>query len=187
MQRDSHPFFFALRPAPAVRDLLTEAISRFAAWELPATWTHPDDLHLTLLHLGGCDSFEIAGMTASVDEYARSLRAPGTRFGGLYARAGSDRPDSVAVAITDGGETPQIHRDLAEILGESPETSFKPHITLAKSQPGRIDPGKDWPQFLAAFGDVTWGACPFDALVAWRTDPRGPVRYDPIETWTLPR
>lgn len=186
MQRDSHSFFLALRPAPAVRDLLAGAIARLRAWDLPATWTHPEDLHLTVAYLGFCDSFEIAGMVASVDEYARSLRAPQARFGGLYARAGSDRPDQIAVACVDGGECAQIHRDLVEIVGEPEDRAYRPHLTLARPLPGDEPEGRGWREMLEAHGEVTWGACPFDALVAWRTDPRGEVRYDPVQTWLLP-
>ena len=180
--------FISLRPSPDLRDRLTAISDRLRAWELPATWTHPEDFHLTMLFLGPLDDEAAGWIPAAVDDFARALAAPrGLRLAGLGAAGGSTVPQTVFAAVDDPDRIcAAIHRDLAEVLDESTNPSFKPHFTLArpKAQSTNLPLMRDWPHLLEAHGLADWGECSFDAGQVLRSQPTIP-RYQALATWPL--
>lgn len=179
--------FLALRPAAHVRDRLAEVAARLRAWELPARWVHPEDYHCTLCFLGHLDDDEARVLPRAVDEVAGSLEAPPLTLDGLGAFGGKRMPRTVFAALGDPEEAlAGYHHDLAQAAEEPPERRFRPHLTLARPT-GSGEPGRDWPDAFAAFGDADWGACPIEALVFCRRRPgrpQGPA-YEILERWAL--
>lgn len=185
--------FLALRPAPVVRDRLAAVQDRLRAWNLPAAWVHPEDLHCTLLFLGQRDDDEAQWLPTLVEDVARSARVTGLQLTGMGAKGGRHEPQVVYVALADAQESCNgLHRDLAEVLDQEPERAFLPHITLCRprtARPGDERPASNasWPALLEAHGLAEWGACPMESLVLWRRteDVRRTTRYEELASWPL--
>jgi 2'-5' RNA ligase len=185
--------FLALRPDDATCDRLTAIIDRLRQWGLPARWTHPEDLHLTLLFLGELAEDERSCIPAAVDEVARAARVVDLRLGGLGASGGRTQPRAVFAAVTDpDGQCAALQRDLAECLEEPADERFLPHLTLARPQridartAARLPPGRDWPQLLEAHGLADWGPCGWTSLALCVSEPDRVPRYRVVTDWALP-
>lgn len=184
--------FLALRPDDATRDRLTAVADRLRAWDLPAAWAHPDDLHLTLLFLGHLDDTEASLIPAAIDDVAQAVRRPSLRLAGLGAQGTRGLglnavPHRVYAYVADPAYACEgIHRDLADCLEEEPQRAFLPHLTLCRPEPvaptGKLF--RDWPHLLEAHGIADWGACTFDALGLYRSTERTP-RYQELAAWPL--
>lgn len=181
--------FLALRLADRPRDLLATLSLRFQDWRLPATWVHPQDLHLTLCYLGHCNSDELRTLPYAIGDLARTLVQPRLRLAGLGAAGGKTEPREVFAAVEDpAGLCATTHAGLAETLGLAAERHYHPHITLCR--PRSVTPfdaarsRRDWPQLLEANGLADWGDCPTTDLVLYRSSERTP-RYEALEEWPL--
>ncbi len=184
--------FLALRPDGATRDRLAAISDRLRAWELPATWTHPDDLHLTVAFLGHLDDDEAALIPAAIDDVARSIRRPSLQLAGLGASGSRGAglqtvPRAVFAAVADpAGICTDVHRDLAECLEQRPDATYRPHVTLCRPLPhapaGQLF--RDWPHLLEAHGLADWGPCTIEALVLYRATERRP-RYEELTRWQV--
>src|SRR4051812_13252402 len=109
--------FLALRLADEPRDRLTIVSERLQAWQLPASWVHPDDYHLTLAFLGRVDPDEARFLPHVVADVAGSLRRPRLRFSGLGAFGGRTEPRVVFAALEDPeAACAGMHLDLCEAL-----------------------------------------------------------------------
>lgn len=179
--------FLALRLADKPRDLLATLSQRFQDWQLPASWVHPEDLHLMMLFLGRCDGDELRSLPYAISDLARTLVRPRLRLSGLGAAGGKTEPRQVFAALDDpDGLCATTHAGLAEALGVDGERHYQPHITLCRPRT-TVDAGRsrrDWPQLLEANGLADWGDCPTTSLVLYRSTDRTP-RYEALEEWPL--
>ena len=184
--------FLALRPDAATRDRLAAIADRLRAWDLPASWTHPDDYHLTVRFLGELDDDEVQLLPTLVDDVANSIRRPSLLLSGLGASGTRGHgvaavPRAVFAAVSDAGYScAGLHRDLGDCLDEAPLSDFLPHITLCRPHPlaatGQLF--RDWPHLLEAHGLADWGPCVIDALVLYRSGEFTP-RYATLTTWAV--
>lgn len=179
--------FLALRLDDATRERLLGVGERMRAWELPARWTHPDDLHLTLLFLGPVDDAEARLLPTILDDVAGSFPRPDLRLIGAGADGGSTEPRHVFAAVSDPeGACAGLHRDLSDVLEMQPGPAFRPHVTLCRPQPGRpASPQRDWPRLLESIGQAEWGPCGVTDVVLWRTAGSGATRYQELTRWPL--
>ena len=184
--------FLAFRPTSATRDRLAAVSDRLRAWELPASWTHPDDLHLTVLFLGDLAPDEARLIPTLVDEVAASLLPPQLHLTGLGATGTRGQglasvPRGVFAAVADPAQVcVDTHRALAECVDQAPERDYVPHLTLCRPHPeaaqGQLF--RDWPHLLEAHGQADWGRCEIDALALYvSTDRR--QRYEELTVWPL--
>ncbi|MCK6486879.1 MAG: RNA 2',3'-cyclic phosphodiesterase [Planctomycetes bacterium] len=181
--------FLALIPDPATCDRLAALQDRLRVWNLPARWTHPDDLHLTVWFLGDCDEQEASLTATLVAEVAASARRPALRLAGLGA-SGSVRgavPRAVYAAVADAERACfALHCDLADCLaGDAQTHAFLPHLTLARPQAGAQPAHGGWPALLEAHGDADGGPCVLTTLALLRSHPERRPRYERLESWTL--
>ncbi len=184
--------FLALRPDGATRDRLAAIAERLRAWELPASWLHPDDYHLTVRFLGALDDDEVQLLPTLVDDVAASIRRPSLRLSGLGATGTRGHrlaavPRAVFAAVADAEHAcAGLHRDLGECLDEQPERDFLPHLTLCRPQPqaatGQLF--RDWPHLLEAHGVADWGPCTIESLTLFRSGEFTP-RYETLATWPV--
>lgn len=181
--------FLALSLDDATRDRLERIADRLKAWELPATWTHSDDYHLTLRFLGQLDDDEVHYLPSAIDLVAGSLRRPHLSLSGLAGFGGRTEPKAIFAAITDAGHAcAHMHRDLGDALDLPAEPDFNPHVTLCRPQPrGRtaLRADRDWPALFAAHGLAEWGDCTTTDLVLYRSHPELTPRYVPLARWPL--
>ncbi len=183
--------FLALRLADDPRDRLAAVADRLQAWQLPASWVHPDDYHLTVAFLGAVDADEARYLPYSIASVAGSLRRPQLRFSGLGASGGRTEPRVVYTALDDPEQAcAGIHRDLCDCLGMEPERQFMPHVSICR--PRSATPrdlagaaNRSWPLLLEAHGLADWGPCPTTDLVLYRTQPERGTRYQEVQRWPL--
>jgi len=181
--------FLALRLSDQPRDRLAAVADRLREWQLPATWVHPEDYHLTLVFLGRLDADEARTLPYSLGGVAEGLFRPSLRLSGLGATGGRTEPRAVYAGVADPeGLCRQAHLDLSAVLGLDPERAFMPHITLCRPRPPAAhdhgNPRRAWPQLLEAHGLADWGDCPMTDLVLYRTSERTP-KYQVVASWPL--
>lgn len=182
--------FLALRLDDATRDRLECIADRLKAWELPATWTHSDDLHLTIRFLGELDDDEGHYLPTAIDLVAGSLRRPRLRLTGLGGVGGRHEPRAVFAAVSDADHAcAHMHRDLGDALDLPVDNDFKPHVTLCRPQPSRrgdhLRADHDWPALFAAHGLAEWGDCVATDLILYRSHPERTPRYAELSRWPL--
>jgi 2'-5' RNA ligase len=138
-------------------------------------------------YLGEMETSDARGLAWSVEDVARSLRAPELALPGLGALGGRTEPRVVYAALTDpDGYCRDLHADLHDALGERAEPTFLPHITLCRPRAQRSVLGHTWRELLEAHGLATWGGCAMSHLALMVTDPHGSLRYRELERWALP-
>ncbi len=186
--------FLALRPDGTTRDRLAAVADRLRAWDLPASWVHPEDYHLTVLFLGDLAAGDADFIPAAIDDVAASALRPQLRLAGLGASGArgsgvQSAPRAVFAAVEDHALACEgLHRDLASCLEETPRSPFVPHLTLCR--PLAAAPHKqlfrDWPHLLEAHGLADWGPCTVDALVLYAANgTRDGSRYHALASWGL--
>ena len=184
--------FLALRLDDGARDRLAVVAARLQEWQLPATWLHPDDYHLTLVFLGDLEPDEAQFLPHAIDLVAGSLRRPALRFAGLGAGGGRTEPRAVFAGVEDlEAACAGMHRDLSEAVDQPSESRFAPHVTLCRPhfasqrELNALGPGRRWPDLLEANGLADWGACATTDLVLYVSRPERGTRYQPLATWPL--
>jgi len=185
--------FLALKPDARTCERLLAVSERLAAWGLPATWFHADDLHLTVLFLGAVERRELDLLPQAVDLVASSLRRPRLTLAGLGAKGGRTDPGRVFAALDDPSrQCRDLHDDLCAATGEPVDRDFKPHITICK--PHALTPreraalpgGRSWPQLLEAHGQAEWGECVVTDLVLYQSQKERRPRYRVLASWPVP-
>ena len=186
--------FLALMPDDATLDRLTAVTDRLKQWDLPAAWSHADDLHLTAVYLGTPDDEELAQIPAAISEVADAVRVTGLRLAGLGATGGTSEPRAVWAAVADPDEQcVSLHQDLVDCLEMPVNTQFRPHITLCR--PDRLDARavaklplyRDWPHLLEAHVGADWGLCTFARLALCRSVDNRVPRYVEVTSWPVHR
>jgi len=183
-------YFLALRLTATATDRLSSIIDRLSAWELPATWTNPQDFHITVAYLGACADDEAQLIPSAIDLVAHSMLRPTIGFAGLGARAGRHEPQSVYVAISDPANAClDMHRDLCGALEIPEERTFLPHVTVCRPRPisahQPLSAQRSWHALFTAFGQANWGACPCDELALYSLRDHGTTRYQIEASWPL--
>ncbi len=122
--------FVAVRPPPAVRDVLLAAMGGVAA----ARWQDDDQLHLTLRFIGEVDRHtadDIADALAHVRH--PSIAAHLGRPGSFAARG---RPNTLWIGVEPVAALTALHHKVDQALrraGVAPDPrAFVPHVTLAR-------------------------------------------------------
>jgi 2'-5' RNA ligase len=184
--------FLALRLADEPRDRLAAVAERLQAWQLPASWVHPEDYHVTVAFIGELDDDEQRILPHVVGDVAGSLRRPRLRFSGLGAQGGRSEPRVVFAALDDPEQAcAGIHADLCAALDVSAQRQFAPHVTLCRPRPATArelasgSGGRDWPGMFAANGLADWGDCPTTDLVFYQSGGNRPTRYLELARWRL--
>ncbi|TVQ94688.1 MAG: RNA 2',3'-cyclic phosphodiesterase [Chromatiaceae bacterium] len=128
--------FFALWPAPALRDALVTA--RAALPGAPGRLNHPDDLHLTLVFIGAVadsnrDCILAAGAAVQANAFTLTLTELGDWSRGRGGSLRWCRPTRIPPAL------PALAQCIEQGLlrcGIAPEKRrYRPHVTLARKAP----------------------------------------------------
>lgn len=134
-----------------------ESIRTFVAFELPeevkreagklidelkstgvkATWSKPENLHLTLKFLGETTLDKVKFVTQALDEVAKKHTPYEASLQGAGGFPNAKRPRVIWVGVDQGAEeTVRVAYDLEEVLAPlgfpKEERDFTPHLTLGR-------------------------------------------------------
>lgn len=125
-----HRLFVALRPPPAIREILASVMGGVPG----ARWQADDQIHLTLRYIGEVDgrqAEDVATTLATLHASAPEVVIQGT---GAFDKQG--RIDTLWAGVAPPDGLAALHRKVDQALvriGLEPERrAFLPHITLAR-------------------------------------------------------
>lgn len=133
--------FLGIGVSDALRAKLVKAQSTLRESGAHVGWTHPENIHLTLVFLGNIDRDTVDRLPASLDEACRGVAstACGVRGIGFF---GGRRPRILWAGVEDDAGTLGIlYRRLADAvteLGVEVESRpYTPHITVGRARSSR--------------------------------------------------
>jgi 2'-5' RNA ligase len=173
--------FIGCRLDRAAHDRLVTVLAalreRMARQGARATFTRPENLHVTVAFLGNVEDAKVAPIGDALDRIAREHAPFGVRIDGLGAFPPHRPPRVVFADITDGRSAfVRLARSVSDAcasLGFEPERrAFHPHITLARMKPGPRMQLADVTPSHASAGDAR-----IEHITLYRseTGPTGPV------------
>ncbi|WP_203333263.1 RNA 2',3'-cyclic phosphodiesterase [Planococcus beigongshangi] len=172
-----HYFIGIKIPLPAAGKMTSQRDT----WNLESHRRHPlaEDLHITLLFLGGDPHGEIHAVAEALAEISHppfELEISGVAHFGI-----PERPRVVYAALEENEQLNGLQGKISETLRAfqlSPDNKpFVPHITLANKWRGQ----DVWEQ-LPEIETDHFKACEF---ALFRIDPAGTPRYIPVRTYKL--
>lgn len=175
--------FVALRPPPAIRDLLADTMDGVHQ----ARWQDDEQLHLTLRFIGEVDrpvAEDVAAALGQVHAPVPTVRLSGV---GVFDRKG--RVDTLWAGISPHDALAHLHRKVDHACvraGLPPEArAYQPHITLARlsGSAGRAPEIDGWRAVHAGLSSAPF-AMPH--LVLYQSHlGHGGASYEPVMRWPL--
>lgn len=129
--------FVAIRIPDDVRSALTTISDRLRRTKIHASWTIPENMHLTLRFYGEIHPSDVSQIVIFLSEQLRNFSAPLLLVRGIGAFPSLDRPLVLwaGTEVLEGAllEIQQATEQAACLIKLSPEKKpFHPHITLAR-------------------------------------------------------
>lgn len=125
-----HRIFLALALPLKVKQ---ELLGYQEKWpELPARWTTPNNLHITLVFLGNVSNKELQGVQKIAKEVAVNHKTFSFSLSQIVYGPTEKQPKMVWAKGTVSKELLSLQEDLARTLGYHNEHPFSLHITLAR-------------------------------------------------------
>lgn len=133
--------FIAIDISPAVRRRAAVLQDKLRESEVNASWTDPENIHVTMQFLGDVDET----LVPEVCKRVAAAAAPFAPFHASFAQAGAfpaaDRPRTVWIGVDEGRENlVELHHAVQESLIEMrfPRElrTYKPHLTIGRIRDG---------------------------------------------------
>jgi len=131
-----HRIFIAINLPADIKKFLSKYKNKWS--DIPAKWTNPDNLHITLEFLGNLTDQEIANVCKITNEVASQFESFSVNLNKiLFGPKGKFPPKMIWVEGDKSGELANLKYNLQNSLIESvrfaPDSlEFSPHITLAR-------------------------------------------------------
>ncbi|MDA1050768.1 MAG: RNA 2',3'-cyclic phosphodiesterase [Planctomycetota bacterium] len=129
--------FIAVDTSPAVRRRAVALQDKLREGEVNASWTDPENMHVTMQFLGDVDE----SLIPEVCQRVAVAAAPFAPFDLEFARAGAfpalDRPRTVWIGVDRGSQKLvelqfAIQESLVEMRFPRERRTYKPHLTIAR-------------------------------------------------------
>lgn len=173
--------FIAIDTSPAVQRRAADLQNKLRESEAKATWTDPENMHITLQFLGDVDD----PLIPEVCKRVAAAAAPFAPFQAEFSRAGAfpsiERPRTVWIGVDRGAEElvnlqQAIQDSLAEMRFPRERRTYRPHLTLARVRGG----GKGQARLsalIARYRDFKADSCDVSEalIVASNLDRSGPT------------
>lgn len=175
--------FVALRPPPAIRDRLSDAMDGVPG----VRWQDDEQLHLTLRFIGEVDrpvAEDIAAALGQVHAPVPVVRLSGV---GTFDRKG--RVDTLWAGVSPHDALAHLHRKVDQAcvrVGLAPDPrAYRPHITLARlpGSAGRAPEIEGWRAVHAGLSSEPF-AMPHIVLYQSHLG-HGGASYEPVMRWPL--
>jgi 2'-5' RNA ligase len=131
--------FCAFELPESLRSLIREHSQRLreAVPEAAASWSRPDNIHLTLKFFGNVDRAKIAAISAAAERVMKEFAAIKIAVGGTGVFPKPNRPQVLWIGIHDPlGTLAQLHQRLEDEFTREgfpkEERAFRPHLTIAR-------------------------------------------------------
>lgn len=172
--------FVAVTPPPQVLVPLDAVVATLRSQAPGLSWVPAERWHVTLAFLGDVEAGARHDLSNRLDRVAR--RHPPVTVG--VGRGGRFGQRVLWVAVT--GELAPLARAVARAAGkagiEVEDRSWRGHLTLARSRPGRFVDLRDLVSSLATVTCPEWTASAF-ALIESRLGPN--PRHTEVDSWEL--
>jgi 2'-5' RNA ligase len=172
--------FLAVPCADAVSARVCQLVSQLGEFSSQVKWVDPENLHLTLKFFGTIGDQEVVEIMRGVQPVVEAWSPIYVQFGGAGAFPALDRPRTLWVGLTAGGESlidlqKAIDQSLSRRGFPKEGRRFHPHITV-----GRVRDGASQAKLaaqLATLQDFDVGESTLDEveLVMSKLQPDGPV------------
>ncbi len=135
--------FIAVDISPAVRRRAAILQDKLRESEVNASWTDPENMHVTMQFLGDVDDTLIP----EVYKRVASAAAPFAPFHLAFSQAGAfpalDRPRAVWIGVDEGSENlveiqAVVQESLVEMRFPRERRTYKPHLTIARVREGGL-------------------------------------------------
>ena len=119
-----------------------ELLSYKEKWpELPARWTLPENLHITLLFLGNMSEKDLQELLLFSQGVTKKHNPFEIELSGIEYGPSSSNPRMIWITVQESKELHSLQKDIQQFRPN--ENSFSPHLTLARLRQmefRRIDP-----------------------------------------------
>jgi len=175
--------FVALRPPPAIRALLADAMDGVPQ----ARWQDDDQLHLTLRFIGEVDrpvAEDVAAALVQVHAPVPTVRISGV---GVFDRRG--RVDTLWAGVSPHDALAHLHRKVDQACvraGLPPESrAYQPHVTLARL-PGSAGRAPEIDGWRAVHAGLSSESFAMPHLILYQSHlGHGGASYEPVMRWPL--
>lgn len=100
--------------------------------ELPAKWTAPENLHLTLAFLGNTSDQELAEVCSAMKQIGKRHSPFKLEIAHLQYGPDKERPRMIWAIVEKTPKLLALQKDIETTVGQSEDMPFSPHLTLAR-------------------------------------------------------
>lgn len=178
-----HRLFVALRPPPAIRAALIDAMDAVPG----ARWQDDEQLHVTVRFLGEVERPVAEDAALALSQVVAP--APAARIDGVGTFAQRGRTDTLWARVLPVEPLTALHRKVDQTLGRAgiaPDTRrYLPHVTLARlPRTGHDTAALD--RWLAANAALATSDFALDHLYLYESHLTSDgARYEPVMRWPL--
>ncbi len=129
--------FIAIETSPAVRRRAADLQNKLRESEVKATWTDPENMHITLQFLGDVDDTEIPEVCKRVAAAAEPFESFFVEFSKAGAFPGLEKPRTLWIGVDQGRQElvdlqHAIQESLVEMRFPRERRTYRPHLTIAR-------------------------------------------------------
>ncbi|MDP4007349.1 MAG: RNA 2',3'-cyclic phosphodiesterase [bacterium] len=125
-----HRIFLAINLSKEIKKELLRYQEKWP--DIPAKWTKPENLHITLVFLGNTSDKELLSVQKTTREVALHHKPFSLSFSQIAYEPIEPQAQMIWVKGKESKELLSLKKDLAAALGQKEEQPFSLHITLAR-------------------------------------------------------
>ena len=155
--------FIAVETSPAVRRRAVDLQDKLRASEVKASWTHPENMHLTLQFLGDVDETLVPEVCRRVESAAAPFAPFQIEFSQVGAFPALERPRTVWIGVDQGSQQLvdlqfAVQESLVEMRFPRERRTYKPHLTMGRVREGGARQTR-LAELIAHYRDFKAGSC----------------------------
>ena len=125
-----HRIFIAINLPKEVRRALANYEQKWA--DLPAKWSRPENLHITLAFLGNTSDQELTEVCGLMQQVGERHTPFAISINHIVYGPDAKRPRMIWAVEERTPQLLALQKDVVDTLGRSEDKPFSPHLTLAR-------------------------------------------------------